>query len=597
MIPIYVKTVYSFLESLITIDDLIKFAKEHQLKYLCICDNNLYGAMEFIIKCLNNNIIPVVGLDLDSYLLYTENYDGYLNLLKIYNLKEEREININDLSKYSDNLICLKSEDNPLNLEDIFSDFYLYSNDKEKKNYLKKILYFNKEDARVLQYLYMLKENKTVSDDIDFPNDMYYEENNNFDFFSKCSFTLPSYSLKLPKYNLYNDTKGLDNDEYLYNLSVNGLNKRLNGKITLSYKERLLYELNIIKKMGYSNYFLIVYDYIKYAKKNDILVGPGRGSAAGSLVAYSIGITEVDPIKYHLLFERFLNIERISMPDIDTDFPQDMRDGVINYCINKYGKNHVAGIITFNTFGSSLAIRDMGRVMNIKEYMINDLLKKIDSQKSLFKQKDNPTIINILNSDNKLKRCYEVASRIEGIPKNSSIHPSGIVISSISLNEFVPLNMVYDKYIIGYSGEYLESLGLLKMDFLANRNLTIVKETLNYINKYEKKDLLFNDIPLDDISTFKIFSNGETLGIFQFENYGMQEFLKKLKPINFKDIYNANAFYRPGPSANIPLFLKRREDHKKIIYYDERLNNILSETEGIIVYQEQVMQMLWQIFL
>ena len=590
MIPIYVKTVYSFLESLITIDDLIHFGKKNNFKYLCICDDNMYGAMEFIIKCQNNNIIPIIGLDLGSYLLFSENYYGYLNLLQINNLKEEKDLTLDDLSKYSKNLICLKNEDSNIKLEDVFEKCYLYSFNKEKNNYLKKILCLNKEDVDVLKHLFMLKENKTVADDIPFSQDIFYEENDFFDFFSMCSFKLPEYQLKLPEYNLYNDTKGLDNDEYLYHLSVNGLTKRLNGKITLSYKERLLFELDVIKKMGYSNYFLIVYDYIKYAKKNDILVGPGRGSAAGSLVAYSIGITEVDPIKYNLLFERFLNIERISMPDIDTDFPQDKRDDIINYCINKYGQNHVAGIITFNTFGSNLAIRDMSRVMNIKDYMINDLLKKIDSHKTLFEQKDNIDIKKILNSDKRLKKCYDIAARIEGIPKNSSTHASGIVISNTSLQEIVPINMVYNKYIIGYSGEYLEGLGLLKMDFLANRNLTIVKDTLDYIKKYENKNIVFNDIPLNDNNTFKIFSDGETLGIFQFENYGMQQFLKNLKPSNFKDIYNANAFYRPGPSDSIPLFLKRRNKKEKIYYYDERLKDILKDTEGIIVYQEQVMQ-------
>ena len=589
MIPIYIKTVYSFLTSLITIDDLIKFGEEHKLKYLCICDDNMYGSMEFILKCLDKHITPIIGLDIGLCLLFSKNYEGYLNLIKIYNIKNTKDIKIDDLKKYSHNLICFKKEDDS-SLDEIFDDIYSYSTDKNKKNYLKKILCLNREDTIYLPYLYMLNNNKTVSSNVTIDLDVYYEENNYFDFFSKCSFTLPNYSLKLPEYNLYNDTKGLDNDEYLYNLSINGLNKRLDGKVTLKYKERLLYELDVIKKMGYSNYFLIVYDYIKEAKKRNVLVGPGRGSAAGSLVAYSIGITSVDPLKYQLLFERFLNIERITMPDIDTDFPQDKRDDIIKYCITKYGMDYVSGIVTFNTFGANLAIRDMGRVLNIKDYILNDLLKKINSDVSLKDQYQNKDIQILLQSDNKIKKCYEIAMRIEKIPKNTSIHASGIIISSVPLGDIVPLNIVDDKYIVAYPSEYLEKLGLLKMDFLANKNLTIVYNILNYIKENEKINLSFNEIPLNDYKTYKLFSDGDTLGIFQFENNGMREFLKKLHPINFQDIYNANAFYRPGPSDSIPLFLDRRNKKKIVNYYDDRLKEILKDTEGIIVYQEQVMQ-------
>ena len=211
MVPIYVKTVYSFLESLITIDDLIDFGKNHNLNYLCICDDNMYGTMEFIIKCQNNGIIPIIGLDLHFCLLFSKNYDGYLNLLKINNLKEEKEISFEDLSNYSSNLVCFKNEDSPYKLENIFHDIYIYSDSKKKNNYLKKILCLKKEDVSTLKYLYMLKENKTVSDDIVFLDDVYYEVNNNFDFFYKCSFALPDYTLKLPDYSLYNDTKKLNN--------------------------------------------------------------------------------------------------------------------------------------------------------------------------------------------------------------------------------------------------------------------------------------------------------------------------------------------------------------------------------------------------
>ena len=409
------------------------------------------------------------------------------------------------------------------------------------------------------------------------------------EFINKCHLELPKYSLNLPNYCDYNDTLGLDSDEYLYNLSIKGLNKRLNNQVTIKYKDRLLYELDVIKKMGFSNYFLIVYDYIKYAKMNNILVGPGRGSAAGSLVSFSLGITEVDPIKYNLLFERFLNIERITMPDIDTDFPDEKRDEIINYVTKKYGQDKVCLISTFGTFGSKMALRDMGRVMNVPLYIIDDLCKKI-GDKTLKEAIELNNIKGFVESDNKIKKLYEVASKIEGLPRHSSIHAAGVVMANNPLVETIPLVYYDDKYLSAYESVYLEELGLLKMDFLGIRNLTIIDDTLNLIKEYKKIDLKFNEIPLDDIDTYKIFSNGDTLGIFQFESNGMRDFLMRLKPNSFTDIYNANAFYRPGPSSNIDLYIKRRHNLTETEYFDESLKDILKDTCGIIVYQEQIME-------
>ena len=595
MIPIYVKTVYSFLSSLITIDDLIVFAKKNDFHTLCICDDNMYGVMEFIRKCESNNIKPVIGLDLGFCLLYAKNYDGYQNLLKITSLKSEKELEITDIKDFSSNLICLINYQfvDKEQLINLFPDYYLYSLDNNSEYLpLRKTLCLDKKDLEALKCLMMLRDNKTYSSDYEFDTNVVYSsisDDRYQEILDKCGLSLPKYELNLPDYCKYNDTKGLNSDDYLYNLAIIGLNKRLDNKVTIKYKDRLLHELEIIKKMGYSNYFLIVYDFIRYAKSNNILVGPGRGSAVGSLVCYSLGITDIDPMKYDLLFERFLNPERVTMPDIDTDFPDEDREKIIHYVQNKYGMDNVSLIVTFGTFGSKMAIRDLGRVMNIPLYTIDDLCKKIgDLDLSIALKRDD--IKNIINSDNRLKKLLEITLRIVGIPRHSSIHAAGVIMANTSLKDIVPLVKNGDVYVSGYEALYLENLGLLKMDFLSLTNLTMITKTLDLINTYTHKNIRFNDIPLDDKLTNEIFQKGDTLGIFQFESMGMRDFLIRLHPDNFEDIYNANAFYRPGPSSQIDLFIKRKNNLVKIDYYDDSFKDILKSTKGIIVYQEQIIQ-------
>ena len=583
--PIYLKTVYSFLTSIITIDDLIAFAKSNKLTTLCICDDNMYGVMEFIKKCQDNNIKPIVGLDINETLLYAKDYEGYKNLLKIETLKSQKELTLDKLKEYSKSLVAFIKEDNQ-ELISIFPDHYLYNND------LTPVLCLKDDDIEIVKYLHMLRDNKTISDDYLFDSDICYKKttNNNYeDFINKCNLILPKYKLNIPDYCKFNDTKGLNAEEYLDNLSIAGLDKRLKHKISIKYKERLLYELDVIKKMGFANYFLIVYDYVKYAKTNNILVGPGRGSAAGSLVSYSLGITDVDPIKYDLLFERFLNSERITMPDIDTDFPDNRRDEVINYVQEKYGKKNVAGIVTFGTFGIKMSLRDIGRVLNVPLYVIDDLCKRIGNMSFLEVEK-NSEIIKFINTDNKLKKLFMIAKRIEGIPRHTSRHAAGIIMANTPLDETIPLVLDNDKYLSSYEAIYLEDLGLLKMDFLGLRNLTIIDNILELIKKYQNIDLKFYDIPLDDKDTNIVFQNGDTSGIFQFESVGMRKFLVKLHPDNFTDIYNANAFFRPGPSNNIDLYIKRKFGKVKVDYIDNSFKDILEDTMGIIVYQEQIMQ-------
>lgn len=590
-IPLYNKTTYSFLSSVLNVDDLISIALNNKLPAIAICDNNLFGSMEFIKKCIANNLNPIVGLDLTDRILFAKNYSGFQNLLKLFSLKTKKELEEDDYLKYKDNLICI-----PLTNINLIYDTVFFPNDDTKENgiYFKEMLYKEKNDKEILKYLELLRDNKTIIDDYSYRDNCNYQDVgsnkltlNTFKLNELCNLELPKYSLNLPKYTS-------DSVSYLKSLAYKGLLKRLNGVKNDLYFKRLEYELEIIIKMGFTDYFLIVYDYIKYAKMNKILVGPGRGSAAGSLVSYSLGITDVDPLKYDLLFERFLNPERITMPDIDTDFPDIYREKVIDYVNLKYGFKHVANIITFQQMGAKMCIRDIGRVMNIPLPDIDAICKIIGSRKEKLIDiiKTDAKLQLLIKNDNRLRKLVEISEKVEGIKRHTSIHAAGIIISSVELDSIVPL--VFDpdsnQYICGYEASYLEDLGLLKMDFLGIKNLTTIMEILENINKQEDKHLEFKDIPLDDLETIKLFQEASTDGIFQFESFGMKKFLKDLKPTSFLDISSAMALYRPASVSSIPSFIKRKEGLEPINYYTKELEPILKSTYGIIIYQEQTMQ-------
>ena len=597
-IPLYNKTTYSFLSSLLEIDDLINIAKSNNLSSIAICDDNMYGVMEFITKCKDNNIKPIVGVDFHDRLLFAKNYYGYQNLLKLVCIQSEREITEDDYLKYNSNLICIPIDLNKeYNYETIF---YSYNEDIENKDnviFIKKLLYKNKFDYEILKYLELLRDNKTIINEYVDKKDCYYHDidligkaiDNTYNLANLCNLELPKYELNLAIFD-----KSIDSDTYLTTLSYKGLEKRLNGDVPIKYKERLKYELDVIKKMGFSNYFLVVYDFIKYAKKNNILVGPGRGSAAGSLVSYTLGITDIDPMKYNLLFERFLNSERITMPDIDTDFPDIYRDDVIKYVNNKYGKKHVANIVTFQSMGSKLCIRDIGRVMNVALADIDYITSLIGNRKDRLEEliKIDQRFNVLMNNDLKIKKLIEVACIVEGIKRHTSIHAAGIIISNIELDEIVPLiyNEGTNYYISGYEAKYLESLGLLKMDFLGVKDLTTIMEIIDEVNNKEQKIINFKDIPLDDKETYNLFKEGDTNGIFQFESSGMKNFLKEFKPNNFMELSDAIALFRPGPASSIPTYIKRKNKEEEIDCYDKHLENILKPTNGIIIYQEQIIQ-------
>ncbi len=617
-IPIHIKSNFSLLSSVLKIDDIIQYSIENHLSSCFLTDTNMYGAMEFFLKCQKKNLNPILGLEVDvsghKYLVYAKNYQGYQSLIKLSTLQNEGNLSLEDFKKYHQELILIVLDYDPdldQELCKIYEDFYLgYQNKQEEKKvfeitsnivFVRECLYLSPEDADILNYLYRIRDNRTFSDDVsydtlnkslksfnlsDFTDNMGI--NNIEKIIQKCKLEFPKPKLLLP---IYETKDQLDASTYLFELSKVGLKKRLNNKVPKEYQDRLQYELQIIDKMGFSNYFLVVYDFIKYAKQNKILVGPGRGSAAGSLVSYSLGITDIDPLKYDLLFERFLNPERVTMPDIDTDFPDQRRGEVIDYVTKKYGKKRVAGIVTFGTMGAKQVLRDVARVMSIPAYKVDALSKFIPAfskEKLTDFYRENPYFKSKIESDHQLKKLFSIALKIEGFPRHTSSHAAGIVMCQKDLDEVLPLTVSEGMYLTSYSMEYLEDLGLLKMDFLGLKNLTLISHVLEDISSLEKLD--FNQIPLEDNQVLKLFQEADTTGIFQFESTGMRAFLKRLHPTSFEDIFAAIALFRPGPSENIDSYIRRKHGEEKITYLDPCLEKILKNTYGIIIYQEQIMQ-------
>ena len=350
-------------------------------------------------------------------------------------------------------------------------------------------------------------------------------------------------------------------------------------------------ELSIIEKMNFVDYFLIVYDYVLYAKRNNILVGPGRGSGVGSLVNYALGIIDIDPMKYNLIFERFLNPDRITMPDIDIDFDSSKRDDVINYVTNKYGKDNTARIISFNTLLPKQVIHDVGRVMKTNDIFVDNICKTIKDEKTFEELKNNYEYNKIIKRNNDIKSLISVCEKLCGLKKNTSMHAAGVVISDVALYNYMPVYTVNDVVLTGYSMEYIESLGLLKMDLLSIKNLNTISNIIDDINSHGFK-FDINSINLDDKSTLDLFKKAYTSGIFQFESSGMRSFLKTLECDSFNTLVDAIALYRPGPREMIPLYINRKKGKSKITYLINELKPILESTYGIIIYQEQVLEIL-----
>jgi len=598
--------------------------------------------------------LPDTGFHL---ILLVRNNDGYKNLIKLstagylegfyHKPRIDKEI----LRKHSEGLVgfssCLKGEipwllynnkhkkakEIALDYRRIFGEknFFLEIQDHglEEEEKAKELLlelsqqtqiplvctndchYLNKEDFEAHDALLCIQTGKMIadSDRLRFGTDQLYFKSpeemkklfgdfpeaveNTVRIAEECNLQLEFGRFHLPHLPI---PQGYDDlDSYLEYLAKLGLAKRF-SKVTPGLEQRLEYELKIIKQMGYAGYFLIVKDFIDYAKSKGIPVGPGRGSAASSLVSYSLGITNIDPIKYGLLFERFLNPERISLPDIDIDFSDMGRENIIKYVINKYEKDNVAQIITFGRMAARAVVRDVGRVLGMPYSEVDKIAKKIPWEPDMTLDRAlelQPELKQLYQDDPQIKKLINYSQTLEGLSRHASTHAAGVVIAPTKLTEFLPLyKSNKDEITTQYDMKGIEDIGLLKMDFLGLRTLTVIDETLKMLQEKRSVLLDFDKIPLDNKKVFELFSNGETVGIFQFESSGMREYLKKLKPESLEDLTAMNALYRPGPldSLMIDEYIERKHGKKHVKYEHSLLEPILKETYGVIVYQEQVLK-------
>ena len=656
---LYVQTEYSILQSACKIKPLIEKLKEQQLHSCAIVDEGtMYGTIKFYQECNKNNIKPVIGLKVkyhyndktNNLVLLAINNFGYQNLMKIssrlqltnnnidFEYLQKTTMGLTAILPYEESLVQKYLERNDAKnaiqtlelLKEIYSDFYIglgiksITNSNFIDNYFKllknynyqfvalpKVSFINESDYDAYTTLKAIKNNGVFVEGIENDKNNYLHDvksvetiyYNHYDMLENTSkiANMCNVQIEFGKYQLPLYESGLDSFAYLKELCSIGLEKRMqNFEYSYDkrkYYDRLNYELNVINEMGFSDYFLIVYDYVKYAKKNNIFVGPGRGSAPASLVAYSLGITEIDPLYYNLLFERFLNKERLSMPDIDIDFPDDRRDEVIRYVGKKYGKNRVAHILTFGTFKIRQAINDCARVFKLNDVKTKEIYKHLQAVNT-YKVYDNPSLKTLIEASSDLQllmnnyedinKVLTIACKIQDIPRNISTHAAGIVITKFDLVNYTPLDEGLDEiYQTQYEAKDLEALGLLKMDFLGLKNLTNIAKTIELI----RKDIPDFTLPKNenDYDTYKMMREGDLMGVFQLESAGMRKVIMQLKTSTFDDITHALALYRPGPMDIIPSFIRRKFNEEKVEYPHKDLEPILKETYGMIVYQDQIM--------
>jgi len=597
----------------------------------------------------------VYKVDSKSYhlILLAKNVEGYRNLIKLISVAHlegfyyKPRIDKNLLSQHSKGLICLsgclngeiprlllkgdfnKAKESLFEYLDIFGkeDFYIeiqkHPNIPEsikiyshlvklaKENNLKIVAtqdvhYVNKEDRDIHDVFLAVQTGKDIeeTDRLSMKSDFFHlaslEEMMGLfsdlpealemtqEIVEKCNIEIDLNKPQLPKFEIKN---GITTDEYLKKICLESLKEK--GLIgNQNYVDRLNYELEVIKKTGFSSYFLIVQDFVSWAKSNNIKVGPGRGSAAGSLVSYLLKITEIDPIKYGLIFERFLTTERISFPDIDVDFSDVKRDLVIDYLVKKYSNNKVAQICTFGKMGARAAIRDAGRALGLSYSLCDKVAKLISPQMSLEESLNISDIFNLYNENKQIKKLIDTAKRLEGTIRHISVHASGVVITPFDITNFTPIQYApQEKRIITQYDMYtIEDLGLLKLDLLGLRTLSEIETTVELVKKNRGVEVKLDYEKLNDEKTYEIYKNGKTLGVFQVESKGMTDYLKKLLPSNIEDINAMIALYRPGPVELIPQYIKRKHGKEEISYLHPLLEPILKNTYGIAIYQEQLMQ-------
>lgn len=651
---LFVRSCYTLLDSTIRIPELVSTAKKYGYQSVALTDHHvMHGVARFLHECKKEGIHPIVGLEVDvfyheqkvPFLLLAKNNKGYANLMKLssllcdgreYATLEEfltysehnflivygeggyfdAELISEDRTGISQKLALMKSELPTFDIAISYEETSLW---RSKNAVLKalakaqgiltvalnKIYYLAQKDYETLKVLSAIKQGTTLRDKnvtpitgryfLSIPEmEKIYDADDlrrTDEIASECHCDGDLEKTGIPVYPLKD---GITAEQYLPQLCLAGLKKRLNGDLKPAYVERLKHELQVIHKMGFEDYFLIVYDFIRYGRQKGIYIGPGRGSAAGSLVAYCLGITMVDPLQYNLLFERFLNAERVSMPDIDTDIPDIHRQEIIDYVYQKYGEQHIANIITFDTLAARAVLRDVGKAMDISKREIDMIVglipqtPKITLEKA-YEQKEKLRVL--LNASPQLMEYFNMSKRIEGLPKNKSIHAAGIVMSGKPIEDVIPtIQMAEGMKTTQFVGNYLEERGLIKMDFLGLKNLTTIDEIVQMIHKHNP-DFHILSIPLNDAKTYRLFAQADTIGVFQFESDGMRNLLRKMKPNCFEDIIAALALFRPGPKDQINTYLEGRKNPASVVYPSKELKPILKETYGVTIYQEQVMLM------
>lgn len=653
MVHLHTRSVYSLLESPFKIEDIVQQALDHEFRHACLTDrHSMYGIMKFYKLCLEKGIHPILGLEVQTvyenrpydFVCLAKSDRGLQSLYKLssYLMTGIDHVDFYEFVSYTSDCVVLTAGSSDSleqdlthgneegislflnvckeNIEDFYvsmsmndSKFHQSYNSKLKQIVrelsiptvaLSRILYAKKEDVEKLRILKAIDRQTTIHDaTLDVLYDRYYRSKEEMsalydpeDFAeseriaTRCNVQMAFEKSHLPHFE---NKLNIDSQSYLIKLCKKGLMKRRNGQVSTAYAKRLEYELHVITSMGFTDYFLIVWDFIRFARSQNIYVGPGRGSAAGSLVAYCLGITHIDPIENHLLFERFLNPERVSMPDIDTDFPDDRRDEVISYVKDRYGSQHVAHIVTFNTLKAKQVLRDVGRVLGYPIRKVDEMTKLIgNAPKMTLRQAyaEIPAFKRLIDKDEKARYLFETCLPLEHIPRHISLHAAGIVLSDQEITNVCPLVQVdTDQYATQFTMEYLEELGLIKMDFLGLRNLTTIAKIVATLQENGiKLDVLH--LPLNDSKTYDLLARGDTIGIFQLESEGIKNLLRKMQPTKFEDISAVLALYRPGAMQNIDLYIERKNNLSSITYPDDSLVPYLQETYGLMIYQEQVMQ-------
>ncbi|WP_429949647.1 DNA polymerase III subunit alpha [Enterococcus sp. AZ101] len=620
--------------------------------------NVLHGAIEFFETCMKEGLKPIIGLTVEytphkseqsaQLLLYAKDLEGYQNLMRISTAKmnsekifyldevknylshlfavmpsdkgevtfalkrsvEEASESLNRLTDYFDPASFFASASFTCNQETDPLLFQFYESQNQPLIALQETRYLNRQDGFALKVLRHIDEGQQMTlnaEETEIEGPFYLRSQNDAvdqltvkvsqqaisnaeNMAAACTVEIPLHQRLLPHFPI---PDGKQAGVFLKELCLQKLPERI-PDASIEYEQRLEKELTIIHTMGFDDYFLIVWDVMAFAHDRKIVTGAGRGSAAGSLVSYVLSITDVDPIKYDLLFERFLNPERHSMPDIDLDIPDNRREEVLQYVREKYGHYHMAQIATFGTMAAKMVLRDVARVFGLSQSESNRWSNSVPSALKMTLEtayNDSKKLVELVNSSDTNRLLYDTAVRLEGLPRHVSTHAAGVVISDLDLIDIVPLQPgSNDIFLTQFTMNDVEKIGLLKMDFLGLRNLSIIDDTIKSVKRVYKKEVILNQIPLGDEQTLALFRRGETSGVFQFESAGIRNVLRKLGPTSIEDIAAVNALYRPGPMQNIDLFIRRKKGQEPIEYPDAVLEPILNNTYGVIVYQEQIIQ-------